>query len=536
MSGDEVQVNPDDLHRKAVQIEGLTWADASAQAELMPPDALPVSSVAVGNLKANAAALWAHQQFGKVEGQRLAQTLHNVANAYAQVDQAAGQDIGSTMGGPGGPPADTTVYPQSVNIPAPPRPTDMPIPKGQPPPDEMLFPPQVQGALDAGDDGASLRTAAQTWRMNAQTLETSAGQFEVNSVLWEGEAADAAYRKFNAYRDWLIGLAGNWKRLAGEADRIVEAHERAQADHRPIAEEYQRLHDQVMGKPMGPHTMPAMERMAQLQKESEALRNTYARDGQPNQITPEDPPNPVVSGVPVTAEQHRRARSRLPQDGQGAGGGGGSPGAPAQGGAPQAAQEPSAPPAGAPPANPQVPQGGSPAGSPKEGGGAPGGAPSGGSPGGGAPAGGAPGGGMPGGGMPGGPKTDSPRKFDPALRPAAAGGGGAGAGGGGGGGIPAGPMQPAVGAETVAPTPVVAPVTPAAAAGAAGGGAAMGGGMGGMAPMMHGAQGNSGDKKRNPQLSEDEDLYTEDRPWTEPVIGNRPRRRGGIDDGKKDSQ
>jgi len=97
-------------------------------------------------------------------------------------------------------------------------------------------------------------------------------------------------------------------------------------------------------------------------------------------------------------------------------------------------------------------------------------------------------------------------------------------------------MQPAVGAETVAPTPMVAPVAPAAAAGGPAAGGAAGGGMGGMAPM-HGAHGGgSGEKKRNPQLSQDEELYTEERPWTEAVIGNRVRRRGAPDDTKKESQ
>lgn len=64
-----------------------------------------------------------------------------------------------------------------------------------------------------------------------------------------------------------------------------------------------------------------------------------------------------------------------------------------------------------------------------------------------------------------------------------------------------------------------------------------GGGMGGMAPMMGAGQGGgTGEKKRNPQLSQDEELYTEERPWTEAVIGNRVRRRGGPDDSKKESQ
>ncbi|MFW3117606.1 PPE family protein [Mycolicibacterium mageritense DSM 44476 = CIP 104973] len=52
----------------------------------------------------------------------------------------------------------------------------------------------------------------------------------------------------------------------------------------------------------------------------------------------------------------------------------------------------------------------------------------------------------------------------------------------------------------------------------------MGGGMGGMG---HGAggQGNQGkEKRRDPNLSADEDLYVEDRAYTEGVVGHRPRK------------
>ena len=61
----------------------------------------------------------------------------------------------------------------------------------------------------------------------------------------------------------------------------------------------------------------------------------------------------------------------------------------------------------------------------------------------------------------------------------------------------------------------------------------MGGVMGGgMAPMGHGAGQNQGkEKRRDPNLAPDEDLYTEDRPWTEAVIGNR--RRKDVPDGKE---
>ena len=92
------------------------------------------------------------------------------------------------------------------------------------------------------------------------------------------------------------------------------------------------------------------------------------------------------------------------------------------------------------------------------------------------------------------------------------------------------PLSAAVGAETVAPTAPAkaASVAPGAASTGTAGGSAMGGGM---APM-HGAGHNQGkEKRRDPNLSPDEELYTEDRPWTEAVIGNRRRRN--VQDGKE---
>ncbi len=53
---------------------------------------------------------------------------------------------------------------------------------------------------------------------------------------------------------------------------------------------------------------------------------------------------------------------------------------------------------------------------------------------------------------------------------------------------------------------------------------------GGMAPM-HGARWPTGQgEAAYPSLSADEDLYKEDRAWTEGVIGNR--RRSDVQDGK----
>lgn len=331
MSGEELQVDPQDLHGKAAQIDALSWPSQAAQPPLISADALVIASVAVTNLRVNADGLWARQAYGQKEGERLAQTLRNVGDAYAQIDQMSGEDIGATMDGPTPTGPGATVYPKPVDIPASPSPEAMPIPKGQLASDQgFMDVSAAEVALDAGDDGESLRAAAAMWRANGRSLATSAEAFEVNSLDWEGEAADAAYGKFNAYRDWLISLAESWKNLADEADRIASEHDKARAEHQPIAEEYQQLEKETMGKPLTPQVMANLERMAELQASSEEIRTSYAAGAQTRQVEPDAPPNPVVSGTPVTAEDHRRARRPAPDAADarqaGAGAGGGQPG------------------------------------------------------------------------------------------------------------------------------------------------------------------------------------------------------------------
>jgi hypothetical protein len=60
------------------------------------------------------------------------------------------------------------------------------------------------------------------------------------------------------------------------------------------------------------------------------------------------------------------------------------------------------------------------------------------------------------------------------------------------------------------------------------------GGFAGGAPMHGAGHGMGGkEKKRNPALSPDENIYAEEREWTEPVIG--VRRRKDVADTSKDS-
>ncbi|MGB0971959.1 MAG: PPE domain-containing protein [Mycobacterium sp.] len=333
MSGDEVQVLPEDLRGKATQIKGLSWPSGAAPPAVAPPDTLSTTAVAINNLNMNAEGMWAYQEFGRLEGLRLAGTLDNVAAAYEKVDELSGEDIDATdLGEKGARSKRGIVLPNIVEMFPPEHPPDMPPPKGVQVCEPLLFPPATQRALEAGDGGGSLRAAAQAWRAHATSLAASAQQFETTSLDWEGEAADAAYAKFNAYRDWLISLSDSWNALAGEADDLVEAHSAAKRDNAPIADEYEKLEQEIAADPSNPANPQKTSRMATLQGQSEDVRNHYARDGQPERIQPEEPPNPVVSGIPVTVDDHRRARSRLSQrssqelgPGGGAAGGGGSP-------------------------------------------------------------------------------------------------------------------------------------------------------------------------------------------------------------------
>lgn len=94
----------------------------------------------------------------------------------------------------------------------------------------------------------------------------------------------------------------------------------------------------------------------------------------------------------------------------------------------------------------------------------------------------------------------------------------------GGGGVPGMPLQPSAEPEaaTSRPAGAAGPAAAGVGRGLPGAGGAIGGGMGGMAPMggAPGGQGQGAGKGKRTQ-TEDESLYTEERPWTEGVVGRR---------------
>lgn len=543
MADGELKVDPNDLTTKAATVEGIPWGNDPAAVSLSDPDTLSATTASVQNLVKNAAALGAEQKWGQAESTRLAETLRLVAKAYHDVDEASRNNIDATIPGGASVPAPAPVPIGQNATPPPPAPAPMAPFADVSDNDGFLDPIQTDEKLAAGDQGASLRAAATEWTANAARLTEAAIPFEIRMQNWEGVAAEAAYTKLKSFGGWLQALAGKWTQLAAEAEKLATAHDQAKAANAPIRVEFEALRTTFLQEGGFAASPATQNRIQQLIQDSEAIREAYANGGRPTPVQPPQPrPDSVAPSSPVTTNGDPRGRGvpartedeeRREPLGAGErpnaqGGGAPSGGEPQQPQQPQTSQDAPASPVGAEQATEAAQQGGQQSGSPgggQQGGGQQGGSP-GGSPGGGSP------GGAPGSGMPGAGKGVEPRlPSDPSLKPAAAGGGSS--GGGGGGGVPTSPLQPAVGAETVAPTPVVpgAPI-PVASAGSGGGGA-MGGGVGGMAPM-HGAQaGGAGEKKRNPQLSADEPLYVEDRPHTEQVIGIRPRRRGAPEDAKR---
>ena len=94
------------------------------------------------------------------------------------------------------------------------------------------------------------------------------------------------------------------------------------------------------------------------------------------------------------------------------------------------------------------------------------------------------------------------------------------------------PLSAAVGAETVAPAaPAHAASTAPAGASDAEPPRAVRWAAAWRRWVMAPGTNQGKEKRRDPNLSPDEDLYTEDRPWTEAVIGNRRRR--DVQDGKE---
>lgn len=515
--GDELRYATEGLEAKAHICE--TPRPEGPPEEANPPDMLLTTFSLWNKVLASASKMTATLKAGDREGERIAAALRAAAGAYKKVQDAKTAALNSQMNGSDGPPPAETAAPDMAGIPG-----SLPIPSPAYPSssgegDDKDWDEAAREIYSGDTQALSIKFLRDKWRDYQSVLEGHAANFSQPAEGWHGPAAEACAEAQRRLSSWWTDMGAECGRLAQEATTFADAHDKLVASHPTLkeVEEYYSADWEALGAAQNMTAEAAKQMMWDYyQTRSEDALEAYGRTTL-QEIRPGKPP--AIGGLPVVHDgeaTHPGGPQTPGGPGAGPGGGAGAGGGGASGATPEMPKmpplDPSMSPAGLDPS-----AGEKPSGSPS-GGGSPagGGSPSGG----GAPAGGGAPGGLPEGMPEGGPEI--PGLEEPSLKPASAGGGGGGTGGGGG--MPAGPLGPAVGADSVAASPAGARggVGPSGSSGGGGVGG-IGGGMGGMGGG-HGQGGQGKEKRRNPNLSEDESLYEEDREWTEAVIGHRPRK------------
>ncbi|OBI13721.1 hypothetical protein [Mycobacterium sp. E2497] len=414
--------------------------------------------------------------------QILAQSLRNAAKAYEELDSAAAESMtgdspGSSVArGPVGGSEQAAAKSAAVQPYSPPT--------TPPPSSDLSYYPVKQAAqhIEAPDQGPAFVKFADNWNAYALTLQQDVLPRFRPFAYWQGPSAKAAEDNFEKQKRYVIGLADNCNQLAAQARQVVSAHKWAVSEHPSSYEiyitefwiiEYTKRNDLA-------RRAQQVDWYQELQKKSEEVLAQYRQLANVPlaPIYPSTPPAATVIAPPVIRFSDLRGN---------VGGGGGTYGG---GGAWSDAGT------GGQLASANVADRVSGIND-----------------------------------MVSGltdttadPYADAPAVSAGAPPPAT----GASMGGGvkpaslaGGADMPSAPLQPPVEAGSAQSGPGRGPGQGGAAPGSGG---AMGGRGGmGMAPMGAGAGQGQGQDKKAKRMQDDEELYTEERPWTSSVIGIRPR-------------
>jgi ESX-1 secreted protein B PE domain len=446
----------------------------------------------------NADSLRLYIQACEREWRSLAKSLRNAAKAYEDVDEEGAEDINAiNMDGTSGSAAkmlsadknDETLfeadYTPIVTSPPPPAPFEYPYYEVR----------QAANDIVSPDQGTAFKAFASDWNKYQLAFQQLAYRFRP-FLRWEGDARDAVESNFAAHKTWVLGMANHCTTLAKQAQAVADAHQRIkptgnwpggnsewdvewgeEGEHPAPYEVWQcDWWYQYYTQTKSSYLYMAIDWYKKLQKKSETAISTY--------ISYAGIPLPALNPTAPTGAYV--IEPPKPDDG-----GGDTPVVP------NVPDTPSDPWANMPttPTTPTLPT---------------------------LPT-------LPTAGMGGTPSTpDAQAMVDDAMKKAGLSKGGPGgvkpASLGGAAGMPRMPLQPATGGDA-APRPAAAgPGAGTAGLGKAQPGAGgMGGGMGGMPMGGQGGKGGEGKGKRV-QGEDDDSLYTEERAWTEGVIGNRPRK------------
>jgi len=447
----------------------------------------------------NADSLRLYIQACQREWKSLAKSLRNAAKAYEEVDEGAADDInavnmdGSTYGASVSAAGNDEVAllcdPDYISPP--------PSPPPPPPPFEYPYYEVRQAATDveAPDQGTAFKAFANEW--NSYQLEFQQLAYRFRPFLsWEGDARTAVESNFTQQKQWINGMVTQCTTLAKQAQMVADAHKKMkpsggssygrepsyglEGEH-PASYEVSQCDYwyKYYVQTNSMYLSTAIDWYQNLQKRSETAISSYIS----------------YAGIPLAASNPQAPYGAYiinpptPDDsgdgGDGGDGGSGGDNTPADNSTDTSANTSAATTF---PTLPTLGTGGSTS------------------------------------------TPDAQAMVNDAMKKAGLSKGGPGGvkpaslgGAGGGAGIPKMPLQPATGGDA-APRPAAA--APGAATAGLGKGLSGAGGMaGGMGGMPMGGQGGKGDAKGKRVEGADEDsLYTEERAWTEGVIGNRPRK------------
>ncbi|BBY23803.1 PPE domain-containing protein [Mycobacterium stomatepiae] len=416
------------------------------------------------------------------EWSSLAKSLRNAAKAYEEADEGAAEDLNAinvdgTSGGSSAKVSSNDKVSLMCDpdyIPAPPPPFQYPYYEVR----------QAAADIESPDQGKAFRAFANDWNSYQLKFQQLAYRFRP-FLNWEGDARASVESNFVQQKQWIFGMVAQCTTLAKQAQMVADAHNKIKPSGSYPGNSVQWGQDGEHPAPYevsqcdywykwyvqnkSPYLYMAMDWYKNLQKRSETALSTYVSTaGIP--LAPANPTAPFGAFViPDPAD--------VPD----------VPDIPD-------VSVPTDPSANMPmmPTMPTLPPGL--------------------------------------GGTPQTPPTpDAQALMDKAMqKQGLAKGGAAGmkpASVGGMGGMPKMPLQGATGDGEASSRPAAAaapgPATAGLGKGVPGAGGA-GGGMGGMPMGGHGDKGG-GKGKRIPGADEDA-LYTEERAWTEGVIGNRPRK------------
>lgn len=514
----------DELMARAVELEapipGLPTENPA------PPCNLVMIQTAAQDLGAVADKVRARSKDGERERARLAQSLRNAAKAYEETDEGAGEAITNET-------SVSRVTVKGAELDEGPTHDDTPHVTAVYDPDAYFPVEDAAQQISQPDQGASLTDFANKWDAYKQTLRDAWTRFRSFDQWWS-QASAAAEASLSAQESWLDSMAEICGQMAFQARAIVSAHKWAVSQHPTVAAVTEVNTNYNYRKPVGFQCpgytkKPPLEddicngrfncgsdvlwvrvinscnwkdkdenynngkknlekRHADMQAKSESTIKEYATragltapgvrlpplspqkppsayhipDPSDNPIDPDNPFDPFNPNIPDINPYNPDLSDRT-----------GMPSIPSM------------------PSAPSMPTTPNDAGEKEKAAlmdalkkGAPGG----------------------------------PLKGAPGLKPASL---------GGGGGMPSTPLQPAMDAGAATAPAGAGPGAAGLGRGMPGAGGAMGGGMGGGMPMGGAAgQGQNQGKGKRVQSDDEESLYTEEREWTEGVIGNRPRKAG----------